>query len=130
MGKVTSGAIEMTWDSVARIALLRFNADTHATGKDAGILIEALTRWIGTDQKPFALLGDGGRLSGVDAEYRSKWGSFFRAHREDSYVAFFNMGPIIRIAAEMFRLGTGLSLKGFADEKDARSWLREKGIDA
>jgi hypothetical protein len=89
-----------------------------------------LARWIGTDRQPFGLLGDGGKLAGVDGEYRSVWSKFFRQHREDSYIAFFNMNPFIRVAAEMFRIGTGLQLKAFADETQARSWLREMGIAA
>lgn len=128
--RVTSGVIELSWDPETRVALIRFARETHATGNAARVLVEALTRWIGTEGKPFALLGDGGKLAGVDAEYRSVWGRFFRQHREDAFLAFFNMGPIIRIAAEMFRIGTRLRLKAFADEKSARAWLREMGIDA
>jgi hypothetical protein len=130
MDKITSGSIEMTWDSESRLAFLRFESETRATGKDAVVLVDALTRWIGADRKPFGLLGDGGRLGRVDAEYRSVWRKFFREHREDSCIAFFNMSPFIRIAAEMFGIGTGLRLKAFADEGKARSWLREMGISA
>lgn len=130
MEKATSGAIELSWDPERRVALMRFEHETHATGNDARVLVEALARWVGTDSKPFALLGDGAKLAGVDAEYRSVWGRFFRQHREDCFLAFFNMGPIIRIAAEMFRIGTRLRLKAFPDETSARAWLREMGIDA
>lgn len=130
MDKITSGTIEMTWDSEPRLAFIQFESETRATGKDAVVLIDALTRWIGTDNKPFGLLGDGGKLAGLDAEYRSAWRRFFQQHREDSYIAFFNMGPIIRVAADMFRIGTGLRLKAFADEGEARAWLRGMGIPA
>ena len=130
MDKVTSGTIEMTWNSESRLAFIRFESETHATGKDAVVLVDALTRWIGSDHKPFGLLGDGGSLTNVDAEYRSVWGKFFREHREDSYIAFFNLGPLIRVAAEMFGIGMRLRLKAFADEAQARSWLREVGIAA
>jgi hypothetical protein len=130
MDRVTSGTIEMTWDPESRLAVIRFETETKATGKDAALLVEALTRWIGIERRPFGLLGDGGKLSGVDAGYRSVWGGFFKAHRAESYIAFFNMGPLIRIAAEMFRIGTGLHLKTFAGEAEARSWLRESGIAA
>jgi len=130
MDKITSGTIEMTWDSESRLAFIQFERDTRATGKDADVLVEALTRWIGTDGKPFGLLGDGGKLAGVDAGYRSVWGKFFQQHRGDSYIAFFNMNPIIRIAAEMFGIGTGLRLRAFSDEGKARSWLQEMGIAA
>ena len=130
MNKITSGTIEMAWNSETRLAFMRFESDTRTTGKDAVVLIDALTRWIGTDNTPFGLLGDGGRLAGLDAEYRSLWGKFFQQHREACYIAFFNMGPIIRIAAEMFRVGTGVRMKAFADEIEARSWLRAMGIEA
>jgi hypothetical protein len=127
--KITLGSIEMDWQADTRLATLRFTREAHATGKEAILLVEALTQWIGTDGSPFGLLGDGGKLGGVDAEYRSVWGTFFRQHRE-CYIAFFNMSPIVRIAAEMFRIGTGVQLKAFADEADARAWLHQRGIRA
>jgi hypothetical protein len=128
--KITTGTIELTWDSESRLAIIRFDNETHATGKDAAMLVDALTRLIGRDHKPFGLLGDGGSLAHVDAEYRSIWGKFFRQHRDDSYIAFFNMNPLIRIAAEMFAVGMRLHLEAFADETQARSWLRKRGIAA
>jgi hypothetical protein len=130
MDKITVGAIEMTWDSETRLASLRFERETRATGQDAAALIDTLTGWVGTEGIPFGLLGDGGRLSGLDAEYRSAWGKFFKLHRQDSTIAFFKMGPVIRIAAEMFRIGTGLRLKAFDGEAEARAWLRTMGIAA
>ena len=130
MDKITVGSIEMTWDAEARLAFMHFESETHATGEDAVALVDTLTRWIGMDGKSFGLLGDGGSLAGIDVEYRLVWDRFFQQHREDSYIAFFNTSPLIRIAAEMFGLGTGLRLKAFAHEVEARSWLREKGIPA
>jgi hypothetical protein len=127
---ITTGTIKMTWDPEARLAVIGFERETHATGRDARVLVETLTGWIGAERKPFGLLGDGGRLSGLDAEYRSVWGTFLRQHRDDCRTAFFNMNPVIRIAAEMFRIGTGLRLKAFAHETEARAWLRETGIRA
>jgi hypothetical protein len=41
---------------------------TQATGQDAAVLVEAISGWIGSEGRPFGLLGDGGRLSGLDAE--------------------------------------------------------------
>ena len=120
----------MTWDPDARLAVLRFARETTTTGPNAVVLVDALSRWIGTEGKAFGLLGDGGKLRGVDAEYRAVWSKFMGRHRADSFVAFFNMSAIVRIAAEMFRIGTGLHLKAFATEEDARKWLREVGIGA
>jgi hypothetical protein len=130
MLNVTGNTYEMTWDPASRVATLRFSADTHGTGKDAVALIDALTAWIADDPRPFALLGDGGRLKGVDAEYRSRWNRFLRQHRDRCFIAFFNMSALLRIAADMFRIGSGLRLKAFADEESARAWLRRVGIAA
>lgn len=130
METVTRGDIEMSWHPEARLAVLRFAREVHGVGEDARFLIAALTKWVGDSGQLFALLGDGARLAGVDADYRSHWGTFLRAHRSEALIAFFNMGPIIRVAAEMFRIGTGLQLKAFVDEASARAWLRGKGIAA
>jgi hypothetical protein len=128
--KITAGSAEMDWDADSRLATLRFMREAHPGREEATVLVDALARWVGTKPGVFGLLGDGGKLSGVDAEYRSVWGTFFREHRAYACIAFFNMKPIVRIAAEMFRIGTGVQLKAFADETDARSWLSQKGIPA
>lgn len=130
MERVASGTIELSWDSGSRLATIRFEKATHATGKDAAILVEAMRNWIGVEQKPFGLLGDGKNLASLDAEYRAIWGAFFKEHRQNARIAFFGMGPVIRIAAEMFRIGTGLRLKACALEDEARAWMREMGIQA
>ena len=51
-----------------RCAVIRFDGETHATGSDARVMVDAMTGWIGTDGQPFGLLGDGGNLSGLDAD--------------------------------------------------------------
>src|SRR3990172_2293760 len=127
---ITNGAAQMTWDPDTRLAVLRFQSEARLTGKNAQDLVDAFSIWSGTEGKPFALLGDGGKLTGIDAEYRQVWSKFFATHRRDSFIAFFNMSPIIRVAAEMFRLGTGTKLKAFADEAGARAWLRTQGFPA
>lgn len=130
MDQVVLGSIELKWDAAARLAVLSFTQETSARGPEAAAMVDAMKGWVGTGGAPFALLGDGGKLKSVDAEYRAVWGDFFRAHREDSFIAFFNMGVVIRIAADMFRIGTGVRLRAFATESDARAWLREQGIAA
>ena len=120
----------MSWDPDARLAVIRFERETRPTGHDARVLVDAMTRWIGADDGPFALLGDGGKLAGLDAEYRAVWGRFFRQHRKRCWIAFFHMNAFVRIAADMFRIGTGVRMKAFGEEQAARAWLREKGIDA
>ncbi|OLB77133.1 MAG: hypothetical protein AUI14_16935 [Actinobacteria bacterium 13_2_20CM_2_71_6] len=130
MSTITSGAMEMNWDPGQRLAEVHFIGAADATGEEAAPLVDALERWIGTDGEPFGLLGNGAGLRSLDAPYRQVWGTFLRQHREEVCVAFFNLGPAIRIAADLFRVGTGLRLKAFAKEDEARSWLRGMGIAA
>ena len=130
MIKATHGTVELKWDPASRVAAMRFEDNTRSSGEDATILVSALTEWLGSDpeRRPFALLADAARLDAMDAGWRSTWGKFFREHRDHAWIAVFHMGPLIRIGAEMFRLGTGVRLKGFAEEDDARAWLRKNGI--
>jgi hypothetical protein len=100
------------------------------TDKDGTFLVDALAGWIGAAGEPFAVLADGGGLGGTDAEYRAKASGFFRQHRDHAFIALINLGPVIHVVVEMFRVGTRIQLKTFPDEAAARSWLRTKGIAA
>jgi hypothetical protein len=94
------------------------------------VLIEALGGWIGTGGQPFAILADAKGVRGADAEYRAKTTTFYKQHRDQIYIALFNIGPLIRVVTEMFRIGSGLRVKAFADGGKAREWLRGEGITA
>src|SRR5689334_15825928 len=78
---VNVGAISLTWDPGTRLAVMRFSEPTVATSPAADILVKAMTRWVGTDSGPFALLADTENNSSVDAQWRAMWGSFFKAHK-------------------------------------------------
>ena len=126
------GTVQLTWDPESRVAAMLFDQQTRSTGENATALVSAFGEWLSADleRKPFALLADAARLDAMDAGWRSVWGKFFREHRHHAWIAVFHMGPLIRIGAEMFRLGTGVRLKGFAEESGARAWLRKNGIGA
>jgi hypothetical protein len=128
MLRVANESMEITWDAGARLAVVRYARGSNLTGRDGVVMVEALKDWIGPDPKLFGVLADAGGLGGTDAEYRTTAGDFFRQHRDVACIALFNMGPAIRILTEMFRLGTGVQLKAFADEPAARAWLRTRGL--
>jgi hypothetical protein len=130
MERVQVRTIEMTWDPEARVAHIWFTAPTEGTGEDAKALVNVLQGWVGEERKPFALMGDGGKLGKLDAAYRKTWADFLKDHKKEALVAFYNQNPFIRVSAEMFRIGTGLNLKSFAKEEEARAWLRKAGIQA
>src|ERR1700722_10628885 len=107
---VPSGSLELRWNAASRVASLRFSADTHLTGKHGAAMVDALTRWIGETKAPFALLADCRGVTGTDAGYRSTTGDFFGAHRDAARIALINLGPVIRVVAEMFRIGIRIHL--------------------
>jgi hypothetical protein len=127
---VASDSTQIRWDAASRIASVRYTAGVSLTGPDGPFLVDALTKWIGVTGEAFAVLADARGLRSTDAAYRAASGNFFKQHRATAYVALTNVGPVIRVVVEMFRLGTGIQLKTFADEGAARGWLRSKGIAA
>jgi hypothetical protein len=127
---VTSPSTEITWHAPSRVAFVSYSRGAVLASRDSTFLIEALAGWIGTDGDPFAVLADADGLGGTDGEYRAEAGRFFRQHRDHAFIALINVGPVIHVVVEMFRVGTGIQLKTFADEAAARSWLRAKGIAA
>jgi hypothetical protein len=126
----TSGSTQITWSPKERVAGVRYTADATLTSMDGDFLVDALTGWIGANGEPFAVFADAAGLRGTDAEYRAKASYFFRQHRHSAFIALINLGPVIHIVVELFRVGTGIQLKTFVTEVAARSWLRTKGIDA
>jgi hypothetical protein len=127
---VLRASMELTWHPGSRLALLRFTAETNLSGEHGQIMVQSLGRWIGSSAAPFALLADAKGVSGTDADYRATMGRFLRGHRDKAYIALFHLGPLIGMVAQMCRIGIGLRLKTFPDEKAARAWLRGQGIAA
>jgi hypothetical protein len=128
MTKVTSPSTEITWSPGERLATVRYTPGATLTGKDGNFLAHALTGWIGTRGEPFAVFADAAGLQGTDAQYRAKTSAFFAQHRDTAYIALINLGPVIHVVVELFRVGTGIQLKTFASEGAARVWLRSQGI--
>jgi hypothetical protein len=127
---VTNPSTEITWDALSRVAFVRYAPGVVLKSKDATFLADALTSWVGAGGELFAVLADAAGLGGTDGEYRAEASRFFRRNRDRAFIALINVGPVIYVVVEMFRVGTGIQLKTFADDAAARSWLRTKGIAA
>jgi hypothetical protein len=119
METVTCDSTEIAWDAAARVAKIRYTLGITLTGKDGVFLAESLDRWVGKEKKPFGILADAKGLKGTDAEYRSRASAYFRQHRATAAIALINLGPVIAILVDMFRIGTGVRLKAFPDEEQA-----------
>jgi len=127
---VANASTEIRWDPGSRVASVRYTAGVTLTAPDGPFLVDALTGWVGTERQPFAVLADAAGLRGTNAEYRATASRFFRQHRDHACIAILNASPVVHVIVEMFRLATGIQLKSFADEADARAWLRTRGIAA
>src|SRR6185295_1591510 len=114
----------------SRLVVVSFAAETSLTGEHGAALVDAMKRVLGPSGQRFGLLADAKGVSGTDADYRTVTGAFFSQQRDVARIALINLGPIIRVVAEMFRIGIGLHLKTFSDEASARSWLRQQDIPA
>lgn len=130
MVKVACPSTEIAWDRDQRVANVRYTKGATLRSPDGDFLAQSLAGWIGDRNEPFAVLADAAGLLGTDAEYRAKASAFFRQHRDRAFVALINLGPVIHMVVELFRVGTGIQLKTFANEAAARVWLRSKGIAA
>jgi hypothetical protein len=127
--KLTNGPMEFRLYRAAHLVVLRFGAEVSLTGRHGEALVDALKSVI-VDGERFGLLADAKGVQGTDADYRAATGAFFGQHRDNARIALINLGPIIRIVAEMFRVGVRLQMKTFGDEAAARAWLRTQGISA
>jgi hypothetical protein len=127
---IVTQTMELVWCPESRLALVRYAPDVTLTRSDGAVLVDALTGWIAGSGAPFGVLADAAGVSATDAEYRARASRFFWQHRDDAFIALFNVGPVIRVVVEMFRVGTGVPLKTFLDERAARAWLRGEGIAA
>lgn len=127
---VRGASTVIQWDPKSRVAFVRYERGANLRLASGVLLVDALTGWIAGAGEPFAVLADAAGLDGTDAEYRATASAFFRKHRDTAHIALINVGPVIHVIVEMFRVGTGIQLKTFGSESAARSWLRTKGIAA
>ena len=130
MERIRAGSVELNWDPKTRFGNIGYHSGPNPQGQDGRELVEAMTRWLGAEPRPFGLFGDCAKMAGGDPEYRAIWARFYQEHREIAYIALFNMAPAFRVATEMFCLGTGVRMKVFSTEEESRSWLRQAGLSA
>lgn len=127
--KISSHSTEITWSAAERLADVRYAVGARLKSSDGVFLTEALAGWIGAKGEPFAVLADASGLCATNADYRAIASRFFRQHRYTARIALINLGPLIHVVVELFRLGT-VRLKTFSSEADTRSWLGAKAISA
>jgi hypothetical protein len=114
----------------SRLVVVRFAPGTSLTGAHGVALVGALGKVIGNEGERFGLLADAEGVCDTDGDYRAETGRFFKEHRDTARIALINLGPIIRVVAEMFRIGIGVHMHTFSDETAARVWLRTQGVGA
>ncbi len=122
----TSIAIAVRPES--RLVEISFTPNTTLTGQHGTAIVEALESVTGDVRATFGLFADAAGVVGTDADYRAVTGGFFSRHRATARIALINLHPIIRIVAEMFRVGIRLQMRTFDDEEAARAWLRKEGV--
>jgi hypothetical protein len=114
----------------SRLVEVSFAPNTRLTRQHGTAIVEALAEVTRDGRETFGLFADAAGVAATDADYRAVTGDFFSQHRATARIALINLGPIIRIVAEMFRVGIRLQMRTFDDEPAARAWLRKEGIGA
>lgn len=122
--------MELVWDASSRLLVQHYARDSRATREQGLALVALLDEVLADDVRPFGVLGDARHMVGVDEGYRAATSACFRRRRDACVIAVYNLGPVLRVITEMFRIGTGTQLKAFATEPEARAWLRTRGITA
>ena len=128
METIEAGSMSMTWDPSTRVAVLAMAP--YGTGAQAQELTGALERWIGNNERAFALLSDSTAGDHETADWRTVWGRFYMKHCREGVVAGFGASPDVQIAGALFASGSGVRLQLFAHEPEARAWLRAQGFAA
>jgi hypothetical protein len=127
---VANESTTLTWSPDQRVVGVRYARDAVLKQRDGDFLADTLAGWLGDSTAPFGVLADADGLAGTDAAYRARAHQFFKQRRDHAFIALTNLGPVIHVVVELFRLGTGVQLKTFGNEADARAWLRTHGVPA
>lgn len=125
---VTTGLTQITWDPVTRIASMR--TPGPRTVAEARVALDALTRWVGTEGEPFAVIHDATGAELATPESRAMWAKFWDQHLREAAVAMIHAGPEQESATALFAAATGMRVRAFASEADGRGWLRGLGYPA
>ncbi len=130
LDQVKTASLDMTWDATTRVCVARVTPGAQLGGDDGADLVGAIERWIGENPAGFAVLADGGGGHDTDRAYRAALSRYFRRRIDIAYVAFFGLSTVLRVIVEMLRVATGMRLRVFSTEAEARAWLREQGFTA
>jgi len=115
--------MKLVWHPDQRLCELLPYPDSVLDGATAAAVAHAMDGFLGAQRLPFLILAEASNVRAMDAGYRAEMGRFLRARRDHSRLAFYGASAIIRVGADMFRVGTGMQMKGFAKEAEARQWL-------
>lgn len=128
--RVKTATLDMSWDAENRVCLARVTPGSHLGREDAETLVGAVDRWSIDSPERFAVLADGGGGHQTDRAYRATLSRYFRKRIEVATIAFFGLGPVLTVIVEMLRVATGMKLRVFFTEEQARAWVREQGFKA
>lgn len=130
LDRLKTATLDMTWDAEARVCVARVTRGANLGREDAEALVGFVDRCSIGSPARFAVIADGGGGHQTDRAYRAVLSRYFRKRIEVAYVAFCGLNPVLSVIVEMLRLATGMKLRVFSSEVDARAWLRDQGFAA
>lgn len=122
--------IELTWQPERNLALMRFVEPlAKGTAEHAQSFVDQLNRWTAGTTRRYGVLVDCAGIEDTDPGWRTVLHDYYRHSDVHVFVAWYNLNPVTRLMAEMFVVGSKtIDGKLFADEPEARRWLKTHGI--
>ena len=130
MSELEVQGVALGWDPDHRLLHMEFRDARRPSELAARTLAQAAARWLEDAPGPFALLVDCSRIDDTTPGWRAVWAEFFRRHKAQASVAWYNANALIRVTVLVFVKATGVRGAAFRTEADARAWLASVGTVA
>lgn len=117
--------IRVQWDARRRIVEFRYADDTRLTPDAADVIIPRVARWV-EDGHPYGILVDASDTVASNEGWRRRWAAFHKSHASRVHIAVFKAGPFIQGYLLIYTTWSGVPLRCFHTEREARAWLAER----
>jgi hypothetical protein len=124
MERVEQSGVVMTWDPVERLIFLEYTRGSRPGDEDARAWTAIFDRWVGPSTAgPFRVLVDNLHAKDVTPGWRSVWADYLKGHKKRMKIACYNLDTRTRVIVLLIAKASGIDIRGFASEADARRWI-------
>lgn len=128
MPRLAADGLEMDWSPAQRLLTFVHGPGCVCSGENAHRFSAAMREWVGDE--PFVVLVDAAGAEAITREWRSVWARAFSDHKERSRVGIYHATTAGRLVISLWSFVSGVEVRFFADEAQARAWLGVSPSDA